>query len=339
MGFQPMSCGAPWHGRLAHVFDSLEHAALPSSTTAKGKTWAGRPCHEIDVMDKLKVILRIGDRAEKSGPSLSLVPGVNRCLLKWNRRFLFACLIICGMSLQSIRADDKKPAENQPPHLLMTIPLAVTRGTTTKIILRGLNLDNATDVHVEANHTPFHAKIKSKGKAEVPKMGAPEKLGDTQIEIELQIPADSKAAEATIVVVTPNGSDTPHALKIYAPGLLAKEKEPNGGFRTAQEIHTPALLFGVVDPENDVDVFRITAKAGQKLSAAVFAARLGSPLDSLLTLYDDKGHVLVINDDDETADSLLNFTFPRDGTFFLSLTDAYGKGGVMYPYLLRVTVE
>jgi hypothetical protein len=174
---------------------------------------------------------------------------------------------------------------------------------------------------------------------ELPKDAVAEKLGDTQVEVELEVPADSKATELTLVVVTAGGNDGPHALRIYEPGTLTPEKEPNGGFRNAQDIHAPATVVGVINPENDVDVFRITAKSGQKLSAEVFAARLGSPLDSLLTLYDEHGHVLASNDDAESADSLLGFTFPRDGTFFLSLTDAYGKGGVMYPYLLEMRVR
>ena len=90
-----------------------------------------------------------------------------------------------------------------------------------------------------------------------------------------------------------------------------------------------------------MDVFRITAKAGQRLSAKVFAARLGSPLDSLLTLYDEHQRVIAMNDDagPESPDSSLSLTLPRDGTYYISLTDAMGNGGAMFPYLLQVAVK
>ena len=56
--------------------------------------------------------------------------------------------------------------------------------------------------------------------------------------------------------------------------------------------------FGLagVTPQ-DVDVFRFEGRAGQRVVAEVLAARLGSPVDSFLTVYDAQGRVLAANDD------------------------------------------
>ena len=59
----------------------------------------------------------------------------------------------------------------------------------------------------------------------------------------------------------------------------------------------------------------------------------------MLTLYDDKGHAIATNDDSDTADSRISLSLPHDGVFFLSLTDANGKGGAMFPYLLEVILK
>jgi len=236
-------------------------------------------------------------------------------------------------------AEEKKPDPKGPPRIVTTVPLAVERGSTTTLTLYGMNLSEATEVRAEADGVSLQLKIKSKGKVELPKDAPAEKLGDTQIAVELKIPADARAADVKVTVVSSNGSSDPHALRLYDARTLTPEKEPNGGFHDPQPIRLPNTITGVIAQENDVDVFPLSAKAGETLSAEVFAARLGSPLDSLLTLYDEHGQVLATNDDADTADSFLKFTFSHDGVFFLSLTDAYGKGAAMYAYLLHVEVS
>lgn len=261
-------------------------------------------------------------------------PLISRCALY----FAVCTLHFALPTVLPTLAKDAKPDLDKHPRVLMTLPLIVSRGSSPTVVLRGLNLSEATEVRALAGGAPLHVKIKSKGKVELPKDAIAEKLGDTQIQIELQVPTDAKT-DATLVVVTPDGKDEAHLLRIGDAGTLTPEKKPNNGFRTAQEIRTPTTVVGAINLENEVNVFRVSGKAGQSLSAEVFAARLGSPLDSLLTLYDDGGHIVASNDDAESSDSLLRFAFPHDGTFFLSLTDAYGKGGVMYPYLLQVAVQ
>ena len=59
----------------------------------------------------------------------------------------------------------------------------------------------------------------------------------------------------------------------------------------------------------------------------MWAARLGSPLDSL-TLYDEHSCVIAANhDEDSGTESLLRFPIPADGSYYLSLVDAKGRGG------------
>ena len=55
-------------------------------------------------------------------------------------------------------------------------------------------------------------------------------------------------------------------------------------------------------------------RAGQRLVCEVLAARHGSALDSLLTLYDADGRQVATNDDTAgSTDSRLEVTLPRDG--------------------------
>jgi hypothetical protein len=124
------------------------------------------------------------------------------------------------------------------------------------------------------------------------------------------------------------------------------EQEPNNSTATAQAITLPVVVNGRIDPAGDRDVFSFRGHAGQIIVAEVWARRLGSPLDSYLQLTEADGKVLAFNDDFEdpgqgllthNADSRVRAVLPRDGTYYLHLSDAQQHGGPAHGYRLRVS--
>jgi hypothetical protein len=106
------------------------------------------------------------------------------------------------------------------------------------------------------------------------------------------------------------------------------------------------IVNGRIDRPNDQDVFRFEGRAGQQIIAEVDACRLDSPLDSVLELTDAAVKRLAFNDDHEDkartlethhADSLIEFTLPADGTYFLRMKDVQQQGGPEYAYRLRIS--
>src|SRR5439155_2829501 len=97
--------------------------------------------------------------------------------------------------------------------------------------------------------------------------------------------------------VSTNGESQPQTLTVVPAGALIREKEPNGGFHQAQSVSFGKTIQGVIGEAKDVDVFKFEAKAGTEITAEVFAARYGSLLDSILTLYDDHTHLMSPSDD------------------------------------------
>jgi len=123
------------------------------------------------------------------------------------------------------------------------------------------------------------------------------------------------------------------------------EKEPNNDRAAAQKLTGPIVVNGRIDRPGDRDVFRFTGRKGEKLVAEIHARRLGSPLDSLLTLADEKGKPLASNDDHadpaaglttHQADSRLMVTLPADGTYVLTLSDTQRQGSPAHAYRLRL---
>ncbi len=124
------------------------------------------------------------------------------------------------------------------------------------------------------------------------------------------------------------------------------EQEPNDSTQAAQAVTLPVIVNGRIDRPGDWDVFRFEGRAGQEIIAEVSARRLESPLDSVLELFDAAGERLAFNDDHEDksddlkthhADSLIRFTLPADGTYYVRLGDAQRHGGPEYAYRLRLS--
>jgi hypothetical protein len=250
---------------------------------------------------------------------------------------LIAVLLPAVIAMPKAPAQDKKPDPKKEPKVIVVLPLAAAPGTTSKLTVRGLFLEDAKEIRFA--DPKIMAKIVSKGKAGVPDKN-PDKVGDTQLVIELTLPAGLPAEPLAFTVVTAAGETKPHKLIVEGIVPVVVEKEPNDGFKQAQPIKIPQVVIGVIERATDVDVFRFDGKKGQKIAFEVVAARYGSALDSMLTLYDANGQQVASNDDGPEGfglDSLLEVTLPRDGVFYLSLIDAHDSGGPTHVYRLIVS--
>jgi hypothetical protein len=233
----------------------------------------------------------------------------------------------------------QKPAEKkEAPRVLVVAPLGAAPGATTRLTVRGLKLDTATAIRfTDARIT---AKVLDKGKAALPDKQEPARVGDTQVQVEVTLPAGAdgyRDGKAPFVVVTAAGDSEAHDLLVETVLPVLAEKEPNNSFRQAQAIQVPQVIDGAIAGAQDVDVFRFEGKAGQKIVAEVLAARHGSALDSILTLYDAAGRELASNDDsDGSSDSRLDVTLAKDGVYYLGLMDAHDQGGPAHVYRLVV---
>jgi hypothetical protein len=121
------------------------------------------------------------------------------------------------------------------------------------------------------------------------------------------------------------------------------DEEPNDNISNAQRVTSPTTINGRIDRPGDQDVYRL--QSGGRLVAEVHARRLGSPLDSMLTLTDAAGNEVAFNDDHKDmaqamlthhADSHLTASIPATGEYFLHVSDAQRNGGEEFSYRLRL---
>ena len=111
------------------------------------------------------------------------------------------------------------------------------------------------------------------------------------------------------------------------------------------ETSFPILLQGCIASPAQTDKFVIRSQKGEKIVGEVFARRLGSQLDSRLTVLGPDGKTVAFNDDFKRVlagpllqhtDSYLCFTAPESGKYTILLTDTSRLGSPDHSYFLRI---
>src|SRR5262245_3595168 len=109
------------------------------------------------------------------------------------------------------------------------MPLGIKPGARSKLKIRGLRLDDASEVRFLAPGSlkaGLRAGILQREKVTVPPPEKPERVGDSQIEIEVEVPAWLESASISFTVVGPEGESAPRELLLDREDP-APEREPN----------------------------------------------------------------------------------------------------------------
>ena len=110
--------------------------------------------------------------------------------------------------------------------------------------------------------------------------------------------------------------------------------EPNNDPEHAQVVPLNCAIAGMSDANNE-DLFRFSAKAGQRIVIDCQAGKLDSLMDATMSLATIDGKLLASSSDYHGRDPLIDFRAPADGEFLIRLYDLSYRGG--FPYRLRIT--
>ena len=254
-------------------------------------------------------------------------------------RSLLSVLLFCLCTC--IAAQEKKPSPKKEPapQVLYTVPLVVKPGEKQKLALRGKHLTALKEVKV-TGADGAKLNVLSAKTVGVPGNYPADRVGDSEVEIELELPKGAKPGAVALVATGAGGASAPHTLLVRGGLAAVAEKEENGAFASAQPLTLPCAVEGAIRSERDVDVFKFEGKKGLKVRVEVQAARFGSPLDGFLTVCDADRNILdSVDDTAGSADPVLTLTLPQDGTYYVSLLDANDLGGTNFGYRLVVKPE
>lgn len=125
-------------------------------------------------------------------------------------------------------------------------------------------------------------------------------------------------------------------------GPETQEVEPNDTIPQSQRVTLPVTVNGQLTSPSprrpDGDRFRFTATKGQVFLLELVAARLGSRLDGVLTVYNKDGGEQFRSDDVFGKDPFITFTAPHDGEFTVLVTDLNGRVGPEFGYRLKLAL-
>jgi len=113
---------------------------------------------------------------------------------------------------------------------------------------------------------------------------------------------------------------------------------PNNSIATATAVPaTPVTINGTLAGA-DRDFYRIAVRAGERKVFEVEARRCGSAIDPVLELYDGQGTLVARNEDAPGigVDSRLDYTFAREGNYFIAVRDARLSRQEQNFYRLRI---
>jgi len=115
------------------------------------------------------------------------------------------------------------------------------------------------------------------------------------------------------------------------------ETEPNNSTKEATPGAALPLAFnGVLQEAGDRDNFKFTAKKGQKFRFRSYANKIGTPVDTVLYIYDAAGKQVGSSDDaDGASDSRIDFTAAADGEYFVMIRDMLDRGGEDFIYRIE----
>ncbi len=193
-------------------------------------------------------------------------------------------------------------------------PNGGARGTSVKVEFKG---------HGSGLSLPKDIVIDGPGGISVKELKS---INGNTVEATLDIAADAPLGRRWLRVLSERSGLTNFAHFVVSSLPEHLEAEPNNDIAHAQRIESgAAVVNGRINPQADLDVFRVTAKAGQKFVAAIAAHTLDvhgqgksyGNADFSLELLDASGRTLATAEDTIGFDPLIEQTLPADGDYFV----------------------
>ena len=209
-------------------------------------------------------------------------------------------------------------AQRMAPHYeecrLDTIfPNGGQRGTSVKVEFKGLErgLSSPQDIVIDGPGGITVKEIKS--------------IDGRTLEATLDIAADAPLGRRWLRVLNERSGLTNFAYFVVGSLPEQIEVEPNNDTAKPEVVTIPLVMNGRINPAADLDVFKFSGKAGQKLVAAIAAHAIDvhgqyknfGIADFSLELLDANGRTPAAAEDTIGYDPLIEHTLPADGDYFV----------------------
>ncbi|MFO0945431.1 MAG: pre-peptidase [Planctomycetota bacterium] len=247
-----------------------------------------------------------------------------------SRKILAAVVFLLPWVTGSVRA------QTSYPMITHAVPLAVERGKTSELTIHGqMNFAGAFDAFVDGSG------VVAKVVTNATKEDAAKPTNAVRLTVEVDAKAELGAREFR--VATAQGVSSVGLLVVTDHPVIVESGE-HASTATAMPIPVGSMVSGIIGKAEEVDVYKIAAKAGQRIVCEVEAARLMDKIhdlqthfDPVLTLLDGTGREIANSDDTYFADPMLSHEFAQAGDYYLTIRDVTYAGDARWNYALLIT--
>lgn len=228
-------------------------------------------------------------------------------------------------------------AQTAYPMVTHTFPLAVERGTTSEVTVRGQrNFAGAFAAYFQGEG------ITAEVLPQLDKQGKP-LTTTTDATLRLTVSDDAVLGPREFRLATAQGVSTVGQIIVTDQPVL-QEVAKHDTLATAQPIEINRMVAGIIAGREEVDFYKFSAKAGQQITFEIHSARLmfkvhdlQKHFDPILSVFDSNGRELASNDDYYFADPMLSHQFTADGEYYVSVRDVRYDSDPRWSYCLLVT--
>lgn len=219
------------------------------------------------------------------------------------------------------------------PRLNRLSPPGGQRGATVEVDFIGKYLEQPEEVLLYEPGVAVESITLVEGEIEVG--GRKERVeAGTRVRVRLKLADNCVLGGHGVRLRTANGlSDYQRFFVGPFPTVLEDEqpRTPNDKLETAKPVSLNSTILGGIT-NTDVDLYRIEAKKGERLTAEIEAARLGVERglpDLHVSLLDEQGKMLVAADDSAlfAQDPIVSRIADRDGVYYVAVRHCVYNGG------------
>jgi hypothetical protein len=243
-----------------------------------------------------------------------------------SRRFAVLFSLTILLTPTPSPAQPPPPPNPAAPTLASVTPLGAPPASSLDVTLTGTKLNDPVAVWTSIPGI----------KATIPSDGNNGKDA-TKLRVRLEIPKDKTIGFCALRLATLGGMSN---LRLFCiddlPPVQATAASRNKD--TAQAVPVPCVVSGKADAEQ-TDYFKVSARAGQRISFEVLGHRLGSAFDPQLSLLDSRtGRELAYSNDSPglQTDARLTHIFRESGDYLIAVRDVTYRGGPDFHYRLRI---
>ncbi len=226
-----------------------------------------------------------------------------------------------------------------PPLIRDVTPHGAQRGKSLTVYLRGEGLVRGARIQSTLPGSFSQLTLTRDPLSNSPGVTA---RPDSVLAFLVTLKADAATGLYPVRVLTPDGVSN---VVLFSVGEFteveeiesAQPKRPNNFPAEAQEIKTPVTVNGTLRGP-DIDIYKFTARAGQKLVFEVEARRAGSAIDPAIEILDSSGKEIASSEDAPSlgVDARVEASFAKAGEYFVRVHDSKFSEQAQDFYRLKV---